>query len=723
MTVSENSIAVPGGGTRISRRPAWKRLSLALWSVAIGVQLWLLFSDVNILGDRAEPRLSVDGPSRPVVAELARRQHDVRVQNERDVVWQDTQAGQPLLDGQSLMTMERSSAEVIFADGAGLVLGESSLVQIQLRKEGDPGGDVPLMLRLLRGSVRKSPGKKAVRLEVGGTELRASADADVSVSALPDGLGSRRLQVGGGEVEVVTASGSVTARAGESVRIPSAEQSAAPSVEPLPFVLESPAPDAELRPSGDRPAKADFEWRALGALKGKVELSLTADFGGRDGKVEFVGGKSRSFAEDTAGLWYWRVREGDQVSETRRLWVRPVPRAELVFPPEGASIQVEDADAGFSWRIPEGAPEEFRWELLASGAERSVASGKGEGLSFAAGAERALEGLAAGEYRWRVKLGDGPWSAPRRVKLLAEAAAEPAQAAPQAVVEPPPKKPAVKAQRLQAPKLKGKPKFVPRPKRSGAAPLPFPRRAFDRISRLLFAEARAADPVAVPEYEVWLEWQAVEGAKGYVVQVSRTKGFAEPLAEGRSLEARWAWSYRAGQENSKGRVFYRVAALGADGKPGPYSDPEPIAIPEEILAEARAARAPRAPAQPPEPPGRWTLESVAISTSVASFTQTASASDLSSVKTDGLHLDQRISVEASFARGGRAWNFLLEAGLTRFGESPDQDLRQPDLRPLRAALWALRGEESGEGWSLGAYAEWGIRFERVDDLELAAKGG
>ncbi|MCC7441924.1 MAG: hypothetical protein IT285_09835, partial [Bdellovibrionales bacterium] len=42
---------------------------------------------------------------------------------------------------------------------------------------------------------------------------------------------------------------------------------------------------------------------------------------------------------------------------------------------------------------------------------------------------------------------------------------------------------------------------------------------------------------------------------------------------------------------------------------------------------------------------------------------------------------------------------------------------------LRAALWALRGEESGEGWSLGAYAEWGIRFERVDDLELAAKGG
>jgi hypothetical protein len=368
--------------------------------------------------------------------------------------------------------------------------------------------------------------------------------------------------------------------------------------------------------------------------------------------------------------------------------------------------------------VPDGAPRDFDIQVLEPRSDRPVAEQSGSGESIEAGPGSALAKLAAGEYRWRVRLGDGPWSRARAVRIeLATTEAPkpvevPALKAPAPVLKPP---------ALKAPKPKGRPKFVPRFERHGST-----------WWNWLEAAAEADETGVEPQWDVWLEWTAVPGAARYHVQVSRTKAFQAVLSEGDALQPKWAWAYKPGEENSQGRVFYRVAAVGADGHLGPYSAPEPIAIPQEVLAAARAAKEPpkpvvkaepEKPEEPPTPPGHWSFGWAALTTDLASFSQTASATDLTSVKAESPYLEQRLGVSGSWARGGRAWRLEAEAALARFGKAQKQALEQPNVLPLRAALWVLRGSELDVGWSWGAYAEWGFRWKRAGDLSLAADGG
>lgn len=185
-------------------------------------------------------------------------------------------------------------------------------------------------------------------------------------------------------------------------------------------------------------------------------------------------------------------------------------------------------------------------------------------------------------------------------------------------------------------------------------------------------------------WTVQLNWKPVPEVDKYHVQVSRTKGFAKVVTEGDTKNPNWKWVYRPGMENSKGRLFYRVASVGDDGQMGEYSEPTPIPIPPEILARKEEVKKPEPPKPQPikepikeivkeqvkEPVKESIKETVAVSEfwnfwkkhayfdawfagSSSRITAQSSAAVPTLVQFDG-------GVTAGYLLGGR-WNFLIGA--------------------------------------------------------------
>ncbi len=133
--------------------------------------------------------------------------------------------------------------------------------------------------------------------------------------------------------------------------------------------------------------------------------------------------------------------------------------------------------------------------------------------------------------------------------------------------------------RLPPPKIRAP---ILRPRTAPAKP----EGALRRIWNGLFPSANAETSSSpTEEWEIELQWDSVPDAKAYRVEISRTRSFKKRVAEATVSTPSWIWLYRRGMENSKGRVFYRVASVDAAGTSGSFSKARVIVIPAEILAE------------------------------------------------------------------------------------------------------------------------------------------
>jgi hypothetical protein len=183
-------------------------------------------------------------------------------------------------------------------------------------------------------------------------------------------------------------------------------------------------------------------------------------------------------------------------------------------------------------------------------------------------------------------------------------------------------------------------------------------------------------------------------------------------------------------ENTKGRVFYRVATVNSDGTPGPFSAPVPFWIPSEILrpAKSRTAAKPKqnpttasavstaaAPALPSKPVGpEWSIRPAA---EFSSWTETSDFSQLRRVETDGAFLHEALEVSRIAPRS----RIGLELRAKRF-ESGSGALSK--TRSFGADLSFERKTSLLDGRLLvGAVADLSGRFEKADSETLRLSRG
>ncbi len=234
--------------------PTFVGLSL----LVLAAQIYLLFDLdrwVNWIAGDASSRLS----DRPEIASLVDSSRDTRLRSEGELAWLSAPSQTNLREYDHLMTGESGQAEVQFNDGLGIIIGPQSMIEVSRSDSFARGG--PVRIRLLRGTLRKSPRsqQKAFELIVGSAHLRPNATAEFSISVAESG--ETQFYLSEGAAEVVSPTGVVDLKRGEKVVLASDPTSQlAPQVDTPPFMPLYPDVN-EVIESRTSTTEVNFSWR------------------------------------------------------------------------------------------------------------------------------------------------------------------------------------------------------------------------------------------------------------------------------------------------------------------------------------------------------------------------------------------------------------------------------------------------------------------------------
>ncbi len=323
--------------------------------------------------------------------------------------------------------------------------------------------------------------------------------------------------------------------------------------------LVKPAPHARIYFTGAR-AEVAFAWEASGRVV--FELADDRSFT-RLLAVRALAGRELTMPSLAPGVYYWRVRAADATwtSATRMLLLLRDAPPEIIYPASGQVVFLPGARrALFRWSRVPGATGRY---LVKIGHDPSLASPvltrevEGEELSLEAFAEE-------GVYYWGVRVldperGAAPTSRAARFRLITEP--------------------------LLAPPVLYEPELDEAPP---------PSRPHGWWWRLIGGVAAASELGPWPA--VVLRWSAVEGADGYVIELSRDEKFARVVRRERVPRPYFRWS-RAGPEV----YFWRVRSVDAKGREGLFSAPRRIDGLVEVVPVAEITEAVREAPSPPLP--------------------------------------------------------------------------------------------------------------------------
>lgn len=442
------------------------------------------------------------------LADLMSTQNTVRLQNPSDVLWLETTVGQKLYEGQTLLTLDESSAKIEFEPGDFLEVGPNSLIQIQRLKKGN---DTELTLELLRGSLKgslKGKSKQGIKLKNKNLEAQVSAQSTFEIVSSNDPTKTSQLLLTEGRANVLAGQQNQQVQAGELLEI--------------------------------KDGVADKQKTSISELP-------------------------------------TQLAQATPMNEPKLIIDKPV-------------------------------------EIQAQPVKKSV-------------------------------------------------------------------------QYLRPPSKVKKPVFRKKSKSSHFL--------IDKFLNFLIPSAHADEtPTEIIEYkreswEIELEWESITEAKGYQIQISKTRAFEELHVDEPCTQNKYIWNYEPGMENSKGRVFYRIATINADGKPGEFSAPAVLEIPVELITKkVENKKLTTVKSVPPQNKTDQWLKFM-IGAEMSQVSQTSGTQLLKEAKSNSLFLHERL-------QGSYLWSSTNDKKEKKF-KIIDIDIRlesykgssgssQPTIKPWSAEI-------------------------------------
>jgi len=327
-----------------SDRSKWRKTAILLL-IALLIEVYFIIYDIPFLG---QDRPAIDTPP---IADLVTSKNTVRVQDPGELVWGETTQGQRLHQRQSLLTLERSRAELAMLDGSGIEVDENSLITLESIDES--AGDIPV-IRIHRGGIRRTKSGKtgqALQILVGNHSLVASPDAELRVIAGPEGVGGRaEVIVDEGRVTLDPTPGmsELTLKAGQEMMLGEG-RSRSGEIRSAGLSVQGPA-GGDLIESDKGTATVRFRWRIHDSAPAGTPLELevsrdptfqkdvsTLRIAATEPPLKYVDTKITLPTGKEAALWHWRVRpvgsRPDQNSRTENFWVKPtVTESEKALP-------------------------------------------------------------------------------------------------------------------------------------------------------------------------------------------------------------------------------------------------------------------------------------------------------------------------------------------------------------------------------------------------------
>jgi hypothetical protein len=455
----------------------------------------------------------------PVIGKIETIRQKVRHRARDAIAWETSDREDPLREFDSVLTLEQSSAFLKIDKEIGLRLDENTLVMLEPRSADKPG--TGMRLRLSRGVLNARNRNAPLGVQVQDWTLDAVSGSELNVKSFENGKVD--LEILTGEAKLQRGEETRTLEKGSRVNI---EADKIGVVEKIVEQIQWKSPRNERVYSHEARVRKKISWdgsatalRLVGPDKSERTIELKADQREIELDLDF-------------GSHYLTLVSGSGVSRGLEVqaWRAPIVRYFSPLPRDRVKTGAEQL---FSWQAVEGV-KAFRFQM----SNDPDFAGR-ENVDRTTGTSRFSEILAEeGDFHWRViAVDDEGFEIPAYYLN------------PIYSVRDPLKAPSLKRPSLRAP-AKENPAEPIRRKREGAM-------RGRSIDRLLALFARGENALAKDEdlYEMQFDWEPVEGASHYVIEISRTADFQKPLILKETRQPGFVW-----REAKMGRYYWRVAA-------------------------------------------------------------------------------------------------------------------------------------------------------------------
>lgn len=471
---------------------------------------------------------------------VASAQNHLRRRGVDSLIWETATPNEALYYHDAVLTLSQSTATLHLSQDTEVHLSENTLVTIEPPESREHG---EIRLKFTKGNLAARNPYHATR--IAGEQWSVSVHEGSEIEVRQVGEQNFELQLKRGEANVHAASGESVLKPNELMRVnPKASAKIPVSTE----LAWTDVPRSKVYTHAER-ARLPLAWN------GHADVLVWQALGQPEQAVALVG--EQSYALDLPlGEHRLYLRSQGQSSRPLDVHVWRAPLVQLLRPLPRQRARV-DEDVRFVWTAPPGV---VKYKLIVHEGED----------------ERVLE-LGENIARERFQhINDVIWSVIGIDRDGVEI--PPAYTFPLYLREDP----------LAAPKLN--PPILRRPA-SDKAP---PERGASWWTWLL--------PVAYAEdqenFETEFTWESVGGADHYVIEISATPDFRQPVLVKTTYRPRFLW-----EGFVPDTYYWRVAAGTVSGRLGVFSEPARVDLSaEESIAQKHPTAPARAPASSPPPP-------------------------------------------------------------------------------------------------------------------------
>ena len=471
-------------------------------------------------------------PPQNQVGVVSLTQQNVRRRSQQSILWETTSVSDKVYSHDSILTLEQSAAQIDLDGGTQLQLSENTLVVL----EPDEGQQSDrLRIRFGRGDLQSRGNRRALSIRTDEWSVEAGEGSEFRLRA-SDG-GKLQVELKKGQFQVLNKADQAVEgiKEGQILELPEKGDA---RVLPLSTKLKWEGPAFRRLYAHHFPARLGLGWQGqpskIEHLFGENEIQIH----------EVVGHKAWDF-QVTPGSHYFRLIDNDGVSETLHIQAWNAPVIHLLTPLSRDRIPLKTLTP-FAWTP---TPMAVRYEVEIGSEEDPVA------VHTRKETRTPLTELVFEEDAslfWRVRAFDD---------LGTEI--PPLYSLPFYATDNP----------FAAPKLK-----APKTRRPASSSTGASRKTPDSWWRLALnwilprAEAQTSSPTT-EIYDVDFEWEEIDGADQYVIELDRKGDFRKPFLTKNVRKPGFTW-----EGAQLGTYYWRVAAGTSQGRMGVFSEPTKVAL-------------------------------------------------------------------------------------------------------------------------------------------------
>lgn len=531
---------------------------LAVLTFFIELSLFLL--DMGWIAIPGYGTQSLDN-EQPAIGEVVAARQFVRRRGFDSNIWEDSLARERLFENDSILTLNGSSAKLKLRGDVNLELHENTLVVLEPIEEGS---NEPFRLRFSRGDVRSRNGKTGLQLRSGEWTISAKPGTDLSVRAIDSHQVEVDVSAGGVDV--------VHRVSGQSAHI-APEQKLTLLPEEVGELVTASTQLSWLDPRPLRLYAHKFPIQVPLTWKGSAdEMEITSPGRGHT-RLPLPSDTDHTTVPLEVGSYHLTLRRKDQVSRAWPIEVLPAPKLVYLTPLPRDRVQT-------------GQPLLYSWlsEVPLAGFRLEISRDR-EGLEVIHQASTSTAKTTtaipiSGGLHWKVVAFD------EEGFIVPANHTYPIFSVPDPLAPP----------QLRAPSADDSAQIRSPPRR-----LP---RGWALWSLLMSVAEGQSQPRKLPP--VIFNWDKLPGADYYMIEISLSEDFQNPIIVAKSSTNFYAWS-----GFKKGIYFYRVAGGANSGRMGLFTPPTRVdltiwPLPRPLPKHGVVTYAPPTPppqiSSPPETP-------------------------------------------------------------------------------------------------------------------------